>query len=364
MLQSAFLASIALSLAAAGPAFASASNNMGTAGLYRSLPMTNCGQPILAQMEGACDPPPVDTNLAIADQVQAHLGRAERLLLLMRMQQAREAADRALELEPGNFAVLKFRARLALNMWDDSIAWHDINAALKIMPDDSDLLATKAELRWRRQEIELALEDAAAAINLNPKNADAFRSRGRMLMQMGRTTEALHDWNAALALEPDLKLARLFRAQTYLRMANFNAAIEDASTILRDNPADMSGLQVRAYAYGAVGKLAEAAGDLTTLLGKPGDGRASPAGNGTFRPLLLQRMIIFVKLGREREAEQDIDMLLSGGGKPGVLQLQLFLRQNGFPEVQLDGQRSTALDQALRACVTQQTCLRGLSERI
>src|SRR5215213_7274612 len=107
------LLSIGLLLSVAVPSFAADVKELGTAGRYRFLPVVNCGQPYLAQSEGACDPPPVTESLSPAEKVQAHLDRAQRLLLLLRMPQARMAADQAVELNPLNVPALKFRARLA-----------------------------------------------------------------------------------------------------------------------------------------------------------------------------------------------------------------------------------------------------------
>lgn len=357
-------ASAALLVSIAGTAAAEAPIKMGTAGLYRGVPATNCGQPVDAQMQGACDPPPVSESLPLAEKVQAHIVRAEQLITLIRMPQAGAAADQAVTLDPNNFAALKFRARLALNNWDDDTAWRDVNAALAIEADDSDLLATKAELRWRRQEQELAVQDATAAVKADPKNADAYRIRGRFLMIMNRTGDALADWNTALDLEPDLTLVRLFRSQTLLRMGYFSAAANDASVILKEDPHDRSALVVRATAYRAIGKLAEAVDDLDALLGKPGDAMRSPAADPVHRPLLLQRMVISVKLGRKVEAQRDLEMLLNGGGKQGVLQLQLYLRQNGFSDLPISGERSERMDDALRTCIAEEACLRGVIQRI
>jgi len=334
---------------------------LGTAGKFRSLKVENCGKPFAAQKEGACDPAPVSDALTATEKIVAHLARAERLVSLMRFQQARQAVDEALTLDPESVSALKFSTRLALFMGDNDTAWRHINAAIKIKPDDSDLLATRAEMHWGHQETVIALQDAAMAIRLNPKNTDAFRIRGRIFMVAGQLDQALTDWNAALALEPDFDLVRLFRAQTNLRLGNFNAAIDDASIILAQKPRDISALEVRAFAYGAEGKLDQAVEDLDGLLDERAGGAAR---DRMLRPMLLQRMILLFRLDREDEGRRDMEALLSGGGTSGVLQMQLFLRKNGYPDVQIDGRRSERLEHAILACTSNPSCLQALSQRI
>src|SRR5215204_3247926 len=191
MLRRATLISIALLVVPAAASFAANITELGTAGSYRSYPLANCGQPYSAKIQGACDPPPVNDALSPGKKIQGHLERAQRLLLLARMPQARIAADQAIELDPRNVPALKFRARLALNMQDSETAWHDVNAALKRAPTDSDLLATKAELRSLRQEKGLALQDATAAVQADPKNTDALYLRARMLKQADQLDAAM-----------------------------------------------------------------------------------------------------------------------------------------------------------------------------
>jgi tetratricopeptide (TPR) repeat protein len=364
MSRSALILATSLLLASNAPVLAKDSPKLGTAGSYRGFAVQNCEKGFEQQMRGACDPPPVDTTQSTADQIQEHLDRAQRLLLMFRSKQAREAGDQAIALDPNNLSALKFRSRLAMYIGDSDIAWRDANAAVKIKPDDSDALATRGELRWQRQDLGLALLDLGEAIKANPKNADAYRIRGRALMIAGREEEALADWNAALALEPDFDLARLFRSQTYLRMRNFKAAVDDTSILIDADQQRSSALQVRAIAYAALDNPSKAVEDLTLLIGDPRTQTPLPAANPTLRPLLLQRMILLFKLDREDDARKDLTALLERGGKQGVLQIQLFLRQNGYPDVEIDGRNNERLQQAIFACTSNPACLKALTQRI
>ena len=76
------LSGLALCLLGAGLAFwlsgtgpVAAANPFGTSGHFRMFAFANCGAPIMQQVQGACDPPPVSEKLPAAEQAQAHLTR-------------------------------------------------------------------------------------------------------------------------------------------------------------------------------------------------------------------------------------------------------------------------------------------------
>lgn len=359
------LAALAVFLSVMAPAnAASASDPLGTAGKFRTIMVGNCDKPMLERLRGACDPPPVDPGLPLSEQVEAHLARARRLVALIRMEQARAAADSAVALDPTNVAALKFRARLAATMMDGRTALNDVNRALDLAPGDSDLLATRAELRWGKNQLAPALQDAMAAVKANPKSVDALFTKARVLMSMGRLRDAVTELDAALEIDPDYVPSRTLRAQLELRLTDFDEAISDADRILQAQPVDISALEVRAMSRFALGRLGEAVDDLSGILGKPGDRSRPTPFSPERQALLLQRAIILIQLKRNADAEADLDTMLNAGGVRAVLRLQIFLRRNGFPDVALDGKRSAEFERSLYACFVQKSCWSGLTWRI
>lgn len=350
-------------VAAAVPVMpAAAKDTLGTAGRFRSIHVQGCGKPMLAQLRGACDPPPVDAKLlTVTEQVQAHIARAKTLMLMMRMPQARQAADRALALDPNDLAALTFRARLALMMMDNRTALRDVNAALKVAPSDADLLATRAEIWFDRTLYDLALPDANAAVEAEPTDVDALCIRGRILINLERPKDARADFDQATKLEPSYGRAWLFRANADLHLGDYITAVTDANEALRQNPGDLSAMETRATARFGLGQLQKAADDLTLILGKPGDKSHPPPTSPGEQRLILQRVIIFITLGRDEEAQKDLDMMLLAGRTRAVLRLQLYLRRNGFPDVRITGKRSARFNDALHGCFLQRECWHGLT---
>jgi tetratricopeptide (TPR) repeat protein len=340
---------------------ARADDPFGTAGSFRKAGWVQCGAPFADFKKGACDPAPVDPTLEPHELVRAHIARARALVSLARMEEARKAADAAVQADPRNVEALAFRARVALSMLQSEPAEHDLNAALLLDPRNPVLLATRAELLLGRDKTQAALEDVTAAQELRPADFDVLWIKARVYMALGQLGRAEEDLGRALLIEPDERRARLFRAQLRLRRGKFEDAIEDATVILREHP-DSSALEVRAIANTALDRRAEAVNDLDQMLGPPGDPMPSVIGP-YFHDMRLQRIMLLAQLGRHAEAAKDIDTLLSTGGKPGTLRLQVYLRQHGFPDVALNGERTSLFDEALKACLLNQACARGLSQR-
>jgi hypothetical protein len=56
-----------------------------------------------------------------------------------------------------------------------------------------------------------------------------------------------------------------------------------------------------------------------------------------------------------------LQTIVSLDGNRAVLQMQVYLRGHGFPDLSLDGKRSDQLDAALQACFIDHACGRGIA---
>jgi tetratricopeptide (TPR) repeat protein len=352
--------------AVAGFADALAADPLGTAGPFRSVGWGRCEAGVQAQFSGACDPAPVDPDLPAAERSQAHFERAIRLLSLVRMEQARQAVDAAIAADPNNVQARKLRARMNIPGNGD-VALADINAGLLLAPTDSDLLATRAMLMCGRCDKAGPLHDANEAVRQNGRNTDALWIRARILAELGQLPAADDDLTRALEIEPDYARARLLRAQFRMRLGRLKEAAEDADRVIGGgggNGGGASALQVRALARAGLGDWSGAVADLTAILGAPGAPTTASPRMAFFNELYIQRAIALVHLGRESEAMRDFETVIGLGGRPAILRMQVYLRGNGFPDVPLDGQRSQALDDAVKACFVNDACGRGIAQRI
>ena len=340
---------------------AQARDPLGTAGPLRSTGWAKCDAGIKAQLEGACDPLPVDTSLPGPQQSKAHVERTIALLGLLRMQQARESLDAAIRADDRNVAAYKLRARI--NIPGNGSAENDITAGLALDPNDSDLVAMRATI-FEDRDRRAALREATRAVALKRDNADALWIRAGILLRGKQFAEAEADLTRALSIEPDVFRIRHLRAAVRLHRDHFQEAIDDANIVLRERPGEISALHVRAMARAGLRDFAGLVDDLTAVLGEPGRPiNADPSG-ALFNGLFIQRAIALVRIGRPEQALQDIDVVVGIGGQRAVLRMQVYLRSHGFPDVALNGKRSDQFDDAMKSCFIDQACGRGIAEHI
>jgi tetratricopeptide (TPR) repeat protein len=233
-----------------------------------------------------------------------------------------------------------------------------MDRVLQIDPAHSDAHATKA---FALQGIDpsFALSEATTARAINPENPDALWIRAFLLASAGRLPEAEQDLNAAIAIEPDLSRALMARAEIRAMMGKNEDALQDASAVLALGQ-DPAALQLRAVVRGASGDYAGALDDLNALLGPPGE-RGQPSILPSMVNLYIQRAILLTRTDRPTEARSDLEAITKLGGARAIMQMQIYLRGHGFPDLTLDGKRSDKLDDALKACFINDACGRGIA---
>jgi tetratricopeptide (TPR) repeat protein len=336
-----------------------AADRIGTAGPIRSFGGTTCSAGIAATMRGECDPPPADSALAPEQRSQARVQRARELLSIPRLDAAVRELDTAIAEDPRNSVALLLRGRLKIPArLDEAIA--DMDRVLQLDPDNSNAHATKAFV-LQGQDDEWALAEASKALGSDPRNADAFWIRASVLRRVGKLAEAEQDLNAAIALEPDVSRALLRRAEIRAQMGKTDEAVRDASAVLalRHDPI---ALQLRAVMRGRSGDYAGAVEDLNAILGPPGEQRNVPI-LPHMADLYVQRALALTRTGQVADARRDLDTIGKLGGPRAVLQMQIYLRNHGFPDLALDGKRSDQFDDAMTACFVNDACGRGIAIR-
>jgi tetratricopeptide (TPR) repeat protein len=313
----------------------------------------------MEQLKGACDPAPVPDGLPAAERAGAHMQRAKTLLALMRLEAAYEAVGEALKADPKNADALVLRVRLSMSQMMADAMLRDLNAGLLAAPGNPFLLASRAEYSLQMGDKPAALRDIAAALEKEPNDVDMLWIRARTRMALEQYDEAAKDLDRALSIE-DVRRVRQSRAQLNLQRGHFDQAIADTTVLLESRPYDPSAIEVRAVAYTARGRDREAVDDLTVILGKPGEPVTATPAFPHQGQLFVQRAILLMRLDRADDARRDLDTITALGGKRALLRMQIFLRKNGFAEVAVDGQRGRVFDQALESCFINQACGRGL----
>jgi tetratricopeptide (TPR) repeat protein len=280
------------------------------------------------------------------------------LISVLRVEQAILELDAAIADDPSNSSALLLRGRLKIpGQLDEAI--RDVERTLRIDPEDSNALATRAFI-LRSQDDQGGLRDATKALALRPQNVDALWIRAMILARIGSLNEAEADLSTAVALEPDNPRTLLFRAQIRMRIGKASEARNDATAVLALRR-DTDALQIRAIVQAMFGDYASALDDLNAILGKPEDQPPIIPAGRDFLDLYVQRALALARTGKPAEAKRDLDAIVRFGGVRAVLQMQLYLRGHGFPDVRLDGARSDQLDDALQACFINDACGRGIA---
>lgn len=344
------------------PSFAA--NDLGSAGPFRLVGGGVCSLGHAAQRSGACDPASVDSNMPHGtEKANARIERAKRLLGLVRIEAAQTELDDAIKEEPHHIAALHLRARMRISHGDFEAARLDLLAANITSNPDGGVMASLAYVELQRQRLSEAVRHADRAVRVKPNDPDVRWIRAQVALAAGQTQEALQNLDLALEDRGNFR-ARLSRAQIFLRDLNFAAAIADADKLLAAMPADYEARNIRALARLGAGQLEGALDDLSSMIGPPGGPYLLPPRHPDFGRMSLERAMLLVRAGRTSDAAKDIQYVLTQGGPSSILRLQLFLRENGFPDIALDGNHNQKLDDAIVACFISQACGRGLTAAI
>jgi len=336
-----------------------AEDALGTAGPIRSFG-GKCQLPYAAVQRGECDPPEIAASLPAEDRSRQRVARARALVEVARLPQAISELDVAITEQPGNVSALLLRARLRIP-GQLTEARLDLVRTLELDPANADALATMAFMLIGQDDA-AGFQTATDALAINPSSVDALWIRAILSNRTGKLDQAETDLDQAIALEPDDRRTRLARAEVRLKVGKTAGAKEDLDAMLASRP-DRQALQLRAALLAGTGDDSGALADLNKILGPPGQ-RVLP---GPMWPdlvnMYVQRALVLTRTGREPEAKQDLETIVTLGGNRAVLQMQVYLRNHGFPDVSLDGKRSDRLDEALRACFINGACGRGIAIR-
>ncbi|MHC4556404.1 MAG: protein kinase domain-containing protein [Planctomycetota bacterium] len=134
-----------------------------------------------------------------------------------RLAMAKEAADKALELDPE-----LLEARMALGMYfyhghlDYERALEQFAIARKSQPNNSDILGGFGFVQRRQGEFEQALVNLKRASELDPLNHFTVWEVGTTFMYMRKYQEAERHYNQAISLAPDLYFAYYCKVWLYL----------------------------------------------------------------------------------------------------------------------------------------------------
>jgi tetratricopeptide (TPR) repeat protein len=307
-----------------------------------------------------CELPALPETTDAAALAAARLKRARYHIDMGELPNALAEADQALTVAPDNPDIRHLVARLAMSTGDFSRAERELKLAIAQRPDDADILTTNAIRLKTRAWLEEALKAFDRVLALRPDHRLAREERATLLMSLGRPKDSIADVDVLLADRPDANLLVL-RGTARMAARETPKAIDDFNEALKLSPGRFDILTARATAYEVSGNDQAALDDYDAILG-PVDGppvivmRAEQL--ASYR---AQRARLLVHLNRFADASTEMVNSISAGGRNALLRAQVYLRQNGFPDVPLDGKDSPELRTALKSCFGLNSCFQKVS---
>lgn len=312
-----------------------------------------------------CPLPALPEGADTTQQAAAHVSRAKFYIDTGDLPKALAEADEALKLAPNDVDTRHLVARLALSTGDSARAEREIKLALQQRPDDVNLQATDAarllDMQYHDEE---ALRRFDNIVSAHPDHRFSRESRARLELKLGLPQRAVDDLDVLLAgAQRDTNLLSL-RAKANVAAGHPQQAVADLTEALKAEPGRFDLLTTRAMANEIVGDDAAALDDYNALLGPIGGRPNYAIGGDQLARYRMQRALVSVRLKRFTDAAAEAVDALNAGGRPSLLKAQIFLRQNGFPEVPLDGRPSDDLKRAMQACMGLNSCFEKVSDSL
>jgi tetratricopeptide (TPR) repeat protein len=310
-----------------------------------------------------CEAPLLVAGESGAQRAAVHLRRALFFIDVREFDVARREIDAGLDAGPDDFELRLISARLALTVIDVKRAEQDAKLALKLKPKDSDARATLIESIRTNSNADHAAREFSAILADDPRHDYSRLARSKLLQQMGLHRGAVEDLDGLIERRPDDVGYFMLRAASRVALGDARAAAADFDNALRLNPGDIIALTGRAQAYELIGDDERALADYDAVLGPVGSQPNYALGGDRLGKYRAQRAFLLVRMKRFDDAAADMAATLFTG-KPSILRAQVFLRQNGFPDLPIDGRDSTALRGALQACLGLQSCFQEIARFI
>lgn len=232
---------------------------------------------------------------ARADSARAHSDRyfenARDLREKGRLEDATNAIDQGLKIDPDNPDLWFFRGVLSGNKRQFWTAVADFTAAQKLSPQSAVVYYFRGDCYQQLGRHEEAIADYDRALQLAEKivafdyvcetgrlrdqllridgvfitPADVRVLRAQSLIALKRAPEAMEELNTAIAYDPQDNQALSRRAEIVMESGKIETAIKDYTKAIKNSPSDWSLLKQRADAYFRAGRYDEAITDLEAI---------------------------------------------------------------------------------------------------
>ncbi|HSR24927.1 MAG TPA: tetratricopeptide repeat protein, partial [Candidatus Eisenbacteria bacterium] len=239
--------------------------------------------------------------LAAPERATALGQRAECHTLDRRFSAALADFERALELDPGNAALVVARGQTLRVMGRFQGALRDMDRAIELAPEGETAIATRGVILHRLGRFDEAVADLTRAIRLRPSDEWALAHRGESYRAMGRHWAAIADFTEAIRLNPTYAWAHASRALARRRLGHHREELADLDHALELSPGYEWAWAQRGVAHRHAGRYEQAIADLTRAI------ELDPQ----YAWAVANRGVTYRQVGRYEEAVADLDRALA-----------------------------------------------------
>jgi choline-sulfatase len=175
-----------------------------------------------------------------------------------RLQDARVALKKVLELDPNSSTALKQLGELELKSDDYKSAAEHLQAARQIRPEDLTAAFEAGVALSKIGDYPAARDALEASLKLTPSQLPARLLLGQTYLHLKDPKNADDQFEAALLLEPKNIEAQIGLAQAQISLGNFADAVAELERVSKSQPDNAKVFDLLAQAYRGIGKKTEA----------------------------------------------------------------------------------------------------------
>ncbi|RYU92291.1 tetratricopeptide repeat protein [Mucilaginibacter terrigena] len=192
--------------------------------------------------------------------------KARAFMKLGKCEEAKNYANKAIELDPLNFMGYLARGNaLHLNKAFKE-ALSDYNIAISLNPNEYLNYYNRATINSLLKNYDNAFEDFEKSINLNPNNALIFYNRALLLQSLNNYQRALEDYNKAISIDKNYYQAYNNRAILLYKLKQSEKAIKDLDKAIDLNPEYKLAYNNRAIIFNKLKKYDKALSDYSEAI--------------------------------------------------------------------------------------------------
>lgn len=162
--------------------------------------------------------------------------KAEALFKLNKPKETLDACNRVIEIEPEDAGAWINKGNILGDLQRSESALMAFNVAIEIEPENASAFYGKGIVLINLKKYEDALDAYDKAIDINPAYAEAWINKGVILFDLKKYKDALEAFEKAIYVEPEMALAWLNKGNALLNLNKYRAALNAYNKAIEIDP--------------------------------------------------------------------------------------------------------------------------------